>query len=169
MIRFTSFFDMLFWNIIIVGLWHICVFIACVKLPNSTFDASKQCYQAKTWERDGRWYKEKLKIQLWKDKVPQYIGKEGFSKEHLTDVSIEYLDAFILETCRAEWTHKKDCVCTIIVLLINPLFAALCFSFLILLSNLPFAIIQRYNRFRLQSLRKRIQRELATSGVTITA
>jgi len=45
-------------------------------------------------------------------------------------------------------------------LLINPLLVGLVFSFLILLGNVPFACIQRYNRFRLQVLRKKRLRDL---------
>lgn len=157
--------DMLIWNIMIVAAWHIVVFIACVKLPPSTFDASKSRYQSRAWEHNGRWYKDKLKINLWKDRVPQHIGKGGFSKEHFTDVSLEYLDQFILETCRGEWMHLSNCICAVVVFLINPLFPGLLFSFLILLGNLPFALIQRYNRFRLQTVRRKIIRDRNLAAV----
>ncbi len=171
MLKGLSFLNMFVWNLIIIGLWHVVVFLACVKLPNSKFDPSKERFSPRTWEHGGRWYREKMKIQLWKDRVPQFIGKEGFSKEHLTDVSIEYIDEFILETCRGEWMHMKSCICVVITLLINPLLVGLVFSFLILLGNVPFAIIQRYNRFRLQVLRKKRLRDLRGNqvGQTVTA
>ena len=151
---------MLLWNLAIAGLWHIVFFIVCLKLPDSKYDPEKDCYAEKSWEQGGRWYRQNLKIQLWKDKVPQYIGKEGFSKQHLTDVSVEYLDRFITETCRGEWLHWKDCLCAVVTLLINPLMVGVLMSFFILLANLPFALIQRYNRFRLQVLRKKRIRDL---------
>lgn len=171
MLKGLSFINMFVWNLVIIGLWHVVVFLACVKLPKSRFNPSKERFVAKTWEHGGRWYREKLKIQHWKDRVPQFIGKDGFSKEHLTDVSIEYIDEFILETCRGEWMHLKSCVCILVTLLINPLLVGLVFSFLILIGNLPFAIIQRYNRFRLQVLRKKRLRDLNGSqvGQTVTA
>lgn len=169
MLKSLSFLNMFVWNLVIIGLWHLVAFFACVKLPTSKFDPSKERFSPKTWEHGGRWYRDKLKIQLWKDRVPQFTGKEGFSKEHLTDVSIEYIDEFILETCRGEWMHLKSCVCVVITLLINPLLVGLVFSFLILLGNLPFAIIQRYNRFRLQVLRKKRLRDLRANQVGQTA
>ena len=46
------------------------------------------------------------------------------------------------------------------MLVVNSLGIGLVFAFLILLGNLPFAVIQRYNRFRLQVLKKRRIREL---------
>ena len=172
MLRGMSGLSIFLCNVMIVGAWHIVVFIACIKLPESTFDASKKRYLPKKWEHNGRWYKEKLKIQLWKDKVPQHIGKDGFSKAHITEVSLEYLDEFILETCRGEWMHFTDCICALVVFLINPLFPGVLFSFLILLGNVPFALIQRYNRFRLQTLKKKLLREMrmveAQTGVTVS-
>lgn len=171
MLKNQSFINMFVWNLVIVGLWHAVVFLACIKFPNSKFNPSKERFSARPWEHGGRWYRDKLKIQLWKDKVPQYIGKEGFSKEHFTNLSLEYIDSFILETCRGEWMHLKNCICTVVILLINPLLVGLVFSFLILLGNLPFAMIQRYNRFRLQVLRKKRLRDLRGNdmGRVVTA
>lgn len=171
MLKNQSFLNMFVWNLVIIGLWHMVVFLACVKLPNSKFNPAKERFSARSWEHGGRWYREKIKIQLWKDKVPQYIGKDGFSKEHFTDLSLEYIDAFILETCRGEWMHLKNCICVVIMFLINPFLVGLVFSFFILLGNVPFAMIQRYNRFRLQVLRKKRLRDLQGNnmGQAVTA
>lgn len=169
MLKNLSFLNMFIWNLFLIGAWHFVFFLACVKLPNSTFAPTKERFAPKTWEHGGRWYRDKLKIQLWKDKVPQHIGKDGFSKEHLKDVSVEYLDEFVMETCRGEWMHLKNCICAVITLMINPLLVGIVFSLLILLANLPFAIIQRYNRFRLLVLRKKILRDSRELGQTVTA
>lgn len=164
MLRDLSGFHMFIWNVLIIGAWHVAVFLVCIKIPKSFFDAAKHRYQPKHWEQGGRWYRDKLKIQLWKDRLPQHIGKGGFSKAHLTDVSIEYLDEFIMETCRGEWMHFTNCLCALIMLLINSLWVGIVFAVLVLLGNLPFAVIQRYNRFRLKILRKRRLRELRAAG-----
>ena len=153
--------QILFLNILVIGVWHVSVFIACIKLPPSYFDCNKSRFRPREWERGGRWYRDKLKINVWKDKVPQHVGKDGFSKSHITDVSIEYLDQFIMETCRGEWNHTTDTFCIVFVLIMNPLAWGLFCSFLILLGNLPFAAIQRYNRFRLLTVRKKLLRDLS--------
>jgi glycosyl-4,4'-diaponeurosporenoate acyltransferase len=104
--------------------------------------------------------------------VPQHIGKNGFSKRHLKDMSIDYLDEFIFETCRGEWMHLKNCICAVVTLLINPLLVGIVISFLIMLANVPFAAVQRYNRFRLMTLRKRRLREIRSAQMehsTVTA
>ncbi len=163
---------MLLWNLVVVGLWHLACYIACQKLPDSTFDASKSRYAAKGWERDGRWYRDALKINLWKDKLPQHIGRGDFSKRHLTDDSVDYLDRFILETCRGEWVHLKNVACAIIALIINPLLVGMVMTLFVAAANLPFAAVQRYNRFRLLALRRRRQREVRARGLerdTVTA
>lgn len=148
------------WNVMIITMWHCVVFFACVKMSKQTFDPSKSRYQAFRWEQNGRWYRSNLKIHLWKDSVPQYIGKDGFSKKHLTRVTPEYLDEFMLETCRGEWMHLKNCTFVVVVFLMNSsLILALVFSALILLGNLPFVCIQRYNRFRIQTLRHVLVKE----------
>ncbi len=172
MLRNLSFINMLLSNFLIIGLWHLVVFFMCLRMPLASFNPSKGRFVQKDWERGGLWYRDKLKIQVWKDKLPQYIGKSGFSKQHLNGLSIDYIDRFIEETCRGEWMHMKNCICSIIILIINPLLVGLVTSFFIVLGNLPFAIVQRYNRFRLQILRKRRIRELQGGSVrenTVTA
>ena len=100
---------MFFWNIIIVSAYHFIIFAICVKLPQSSFDENKSRYQMKKFERNGKFYKQTLKINVWKEHVPQFTGKDGFSKEHMSNnVSVEYLNEFIAETCRAEWTHETQ-------------------------------------------------------------
>jgi glycosyl-4,4'-diaponeurosporenoate acyltransferase len=172
MLKNLSFINMLLWNVLIIGLWHTVIFIACIKIPVSSFNPEKGRFVAKSWEHGGRWYRNKLKIHEWKDKLPQYIGKGDFSKRHLKDLSINYLNMFIEETCRGEWMHMKNCICSVIVLIINPMLVGITASFLIIIGNLPFALVQRYNRFRLQVLKKRLMRELQSNGLrkdTVTA
>lgn len=162
MIKNETLLHLVMWNIMVITVWHCIVFFACIKLPRQMFDPSKSRYQAFGWEQNGKWYRTYLKIHLWKDSVPQHIGKEGFSKKNLKKISIEYLDEFRMETCRGEWMHLKNCLCAVVVIVLNPsLSVGGFFSFFILLGNLPFACIQRYNRFRLDVLRKSLMRESA--------
>ena len=106
-------------NFWIVVLWHVAFFLACIKLPESRFDFQRSRFMPRDWEKGGRWYRDKLRIQEWKDKVPQFVSKDGFSKEHFTDMSLEYLDEFIMETCRAEWTHMNNCISVVVLLIVN--------------------------------------------------
>ncbi len=160
----TNPLNILLWNIVLTACWHVVVFIACVRLPKEVFDSRRKRYQPMNWEKGGRWYKDHLKIQLWKDKVPQFIAKDGFSKSHITSLSLEYLDEFIMETCRGEWMHFSNCFCALVVFLINPFPVNIIFACMILLGNLPFALIQRYNRFRLNTVRRKLIRDMRQSS-----
>ncbi len=113
----------------------------------------------KKFERNGKFYKQTLKINVWKEHVPQFTGKDGFSKEHMSNnVSVEYLNEFIAETCRAEWTHETQGLSIIFYIFSKSSDTAYLFYFFVLLINMPCTAIQRYNRFRLQTLRKRLIR-----------
>lgn len=152
-------------NLILIAIWHIASFIACITIKGDIFNNRKKQYQPYKWERNGRWYKEKLKINRWKDILPQYIGKDGFSKQKFNaeNANVEYVNSFIYETCRGEWNHSINLIYAPIALIINfilesPGFGVL-FSLCTIIANLPFLIIQRYNRFRLLTVRKKLLRD----------
>ncbi len=157
-----NFWEILLYNIAFIGAWHVVAFVLCVHGSSSWFDFRRKRYRVFKWEKNGRWYVKYLKIKWWKDLVPTHVGKQGFSKDHLdtNDLSISYLDDFLLETCRGEWDHSLCACCAVPVIIFNPLPWGLIFGFLILLGNLPFVAIQRYNRIRLLALRKRRVREM---------
>lgn len=163
MLRNATTLQVILTNVLLFTLWHFSMFIACITVKKSIFDPSRPRYQAKEWERGGRWYQDKLRIKKWKDFMPQHVGKDGFSKEHMAqNVSLEYIDQFILETCRGEWDHSMNCLYAPICLFINGFTGyGLLFALLALIGNLPFVAIQRYNRFRLLTVRKRLLRELS--------
>lgn len=162
MLKNASFSSLFFWNIFVAGGWNLVIFFICQRLPGSLLDPARSRFQARAWERDGHWYRDNLKIQNWKDRLPQHVDKGGFSKQHFRGDSVEYLDQFILETCRGEWMHTKSMVSAVVLLLMDPPVIGLLVSLYVLLANLPFAIVQRYNRFRLLALKKRRIRSMKT-------
>ncbi len=154
MLREETFFHAIIINIFLGCIWHLITFIVCVSVHPSFFSADKKMYRPHQWEREGKFYQDVLKINKWKDALPQHIGKDGFSKDHLDDISVPYLDEFIMETCRAEWNHTMNCLYSIVLFIMNNLDVALILTAVLFILNLPFAVIQRYNRFRLQKLRR---------------
>lgn len=162
--------DMFFWNIVIVSIYHFIIFLVCLRIPQSSFDENKSRYQMKKFEHNGKFYKQTLKINSWKEHVPQFTGKDGFSKEHMADnISVEYLNAFIAETCRAEWIHEAQSLAVIFTIIANPPAFSWFFTLFVLFINIPCTAIQRYNRFRLQALRKRLMRSGAPQHTIIPA
>lgn len=142
-------------NILLMIFYHLAVLWLCKNINYKFFNPERLLYKAKNWEHNGRFYIKYLKIKKWKDYLPQYISKNGFSKRNLlsiTKLDTRYINNFILETCRAEWNHFVCCLYFLISFTINPMPYALIFSIIPIAVNLPFIIIQRYNRIRLKKL-----------------
>lgn len=137
--------------IILVGL--IVGFVFAL-IPQSFFNKNFRKFRLLEFEQDGKFYSKYFKINVWKDKLPQFseLTKFGFNKASLNTVSSEYLKTFYVETMRAELSHW-------FLILVTPVY--LFFSEKILLplvifgnifGNLPFIMIQRYNRGRILKL-----------------
>lgn len=159
MLRDQPIINTLLINLLLGAVWHYATFFLCISINISAFDPKRRIYQPHKWEKEGKFYNDVLKINKWKDFLPQHIGKDGFSKDHIDDFSIEYIDEFILETCRGEWNHSMNCVFAVVLMIINNFTIGIILTILLWLGNMPFAIIQRYNRFRLQKLRKTLVRK----------
>ena len=163
MFQGANFFDIFLCNIVLAAVWCMVAFIACVKLPTSFFSFEKKRYQPKKWERNGRWYKDHLRIHKWKDRLPQFNLE--FDKRHLATPSPAYLRQFLEVTCHAEVIHELIALLGFLSLFFCllcehpqdwlPLFFGI--ALFIGLCNLPFAAIQRYNRFRLVRLLRRME------------
>lgn len=142
-------------NVSLIIIWNMIILMFSTRLDRSSLNPNKKMFSEKKWEKCGKFYTKILHIQKWKDSLPQHIGKNGFSKKHLvkmSQISIEYIQEFIFETCRAEWHHIMCCLYIIIAFLINPFNYAVIFSLVSLTTNMPFIFIQRYNRIRLKKL-----------------
>lgn len=99
----------------------------------------------------------------WKDRLPQFNPE--FDKRHLkSGRDTAYLDRFLFITCRAEVIHYVIGVLgwvSLVFCLLSAdrtawLIRYAVIALAIQLANLPFAWIQRYNRKRLLSVRKRL-------------
>lgn len=143
-------------NVLLILFWHFMMFCACKLLGQDFFDYNKYTYAIKYWEDNGKWYSKRLKIKLWKDKLPQYVSRNGFSKKSFSSLNLEYIDNFIQETCRAEWVHKRCAWSIVPVFLLNNFAIGTVLSGLLLLIHLPFICIQRYNRIRLLRVREKV-------------
>lgn len=158
MIRNLSAIYIILIDLALAVLWHLLVLFACIYMPPKTFDYNRRMYKKRKWEQDGKWYSKYIKIGKWKDILPQRVGGDGFSKAHFTSTSKEYIDRFILETCRGEWNHKLNCLYGIPVLVISPIKYGAVFALLVLIGNLPFVAIQRYNRIRLLKIKDKLEK-----------
>lgn len=123
-------------------------------IPRSALERLEVFFKLRNFEQNGTFYTKYFKINLWKDKLPQFseITKFGFNKSSLSPISSEYLNLFKLETIRAELTH-------LILILASPIYLIVESKIILpltvignIIGNIPFIMIQRFNRARIKRL-----------------
>lgn len=163
-----SIINIVFWLVVFYGTAGVIVALPN-KWQNKLFDSDKRFYQVS--EREMHFYR-KIRLPKWKDKLPQH--NTDFEKRHLAkNITIDYLLKYIFVTCRAEVIHYVTGVVG---------YLSLFFSFLsenveycrdiyltiataMMIGNLPFSMIQRYNRYRLKKLLDRMKKKQELSCV----
>ena len=129
--------------------------------PAAAFAHDGPVTRLRAFEKAGRAdvYERRLRVSRWKDVLPEAGGLFGeLSKRHLPpggrDASLE---RFAAETRRAERTHWTVLLAGPLALLWSPLWLALLGWALAVACNLPFIVVQRSNRARVERLRRRAQ------------
>jgi glycosyl-4,4'-diaponeurosporenoate acyltransferase len=142
------------------GVFHAGTGYAAHRLDEGRLSRDGWLLRPRRFETAGRWYRRRLRINTWKDKVPEAgdLFAGGVSKRHLPAFDVEGLQLFVRETRRAELAHWWAMTAGLLFVLWNPPLAAGLLVGYGVLSNLPFIAIQRYNRFRTQSLIERRSR-----------
>ena len=126
-------------------------------MPAKFADHTKKVYQVSAKEKK---FYEKLKIRMWKEKIPEIGHFTGFRKNKLADPqSVEYVDRFLLESCYGELGHFFSLFLGFTVLLLYPLsdvwFAlAIPVAIVNFFLNLPSILVLRYNSYKLVVLKK---------------
>lgn len=127
-------------------------------IPRSWFDSDRFPFRAMAWERDGAVY-ERLKIKFWKDKLPDMSRflSDMVPKRISRQAGRDEAEALIHEACVAEWVHILLSIAGLLCLFIWPGTGGVVITLVwVLLGNLPYILIQRYNRPRLKKLAKRL-------------
>lgn len=131
-------------------------------LPRKWFRPDKSPYAPWKIEKDGKLYR-RIKVHKWKDKLPDMskISPKMVKKRiNFHAFSAEAIEKVITETCVAEMIHNALILFAPGLYIIWPDPVGAIFAVLYALSNIPFIIIQRYNRPILMKLYHRLkQRE----------
>ncbi|MBE6648971.1 MAG: hypothetical protein E7614_05570 [Ruminococcaceae bacterium] len=112
-----------------------------------------------SFEKNGAFY-EKLKIRFWKDRVPDMskIRRSMVKKKVFHYRSVPELTLLAKETCVAEIIHSALIIFAIPCFFLGgALWGSVCFT-VWTLGNIPFIMIQRYNRARIISLIARLDK-----------
>lgn len=127
-------------------------------LPRKWFAYERFPFKPFFWENNGRVY-ELLQVKRWKKKVPDMskVMKDMLPKRIERKATSESVDMLIRETCVAETVHKILCVLSLGIYFIWKNTVGAVLSAVSIICNLPFIIIQRYNRPNLVRLREHLK------------
>lgn len=134
------------------------------KLPREEIDPEAFPYRAFGFEKGGRIY-ERLGIRRWKDRVPDMsrIMRDMIPKRIEGKADSESLRALVAETCIAEKVHLWLMALGLGCLAICKGIGGRIITALNIIGNLPFIIIQRYNRPRLKKALTKLELKEARS------
>jgi glycosyl-4,4'-diaponeurosporenoate acyltransferase len=144
-------------DVVAWGAFHAVTGYAAYRLDDERLSRDGWLLRPRRFETGGRWYRRRLRIDRWKDRLPEAGGlfRDGVSKRHLPAFDRAGLQLFARETRRAELTHWWAMGCGPVFVLWNPPLASALLVAYGVAVNLPFIAIQRYNRFRIQALMAR--------------
>jgi len=123
-------------------------------LPKRWFRWDRFPYSAFRWEHKGAVY-QRLGIRHWQSRIPdmsRILPGIMPAKKISGPVSRLQLETMLRETCVAEWIHALLGLLGFGCLRLWPGPGGVMVSVLYLLGNLPFILVQRFNRPRLVRL-----------------
>lgn len=148
-------------NLLIFVFVSVLVSLIGEKLPRRLYSYKRSLFRVRGWEDGGRIYEKLFNVKKWKGRLPELsdVLHSRFSKKHLRALTHDYLVEFLVESCKAEFTHWM----IILVSFLFVLWADIAIMFRVVLLanllNLPYIIIQRYNRPRIIRLLKKSEEE----------
>ncbi len=147
-------------DVVAWGAFHSATGYAAYRLGDDRLRREGWLLRPRPFEVGGSWYRRHLWIHRWKDKVPEAGGlfRRGISKRHLPAYDDAGLQLFVRETRRAELAHWWAMSCGPLFALWNPPLAAGLLLTYGVAVNVPFIVIQRYNRSRVLALLERRSR-----------
>lgn len=128
-------------------------------LPKTWFRGDAFPYRRLPFEQDGKIY-ARLKVRHWQKRVPDMsrIFPWIMPKKAITGDVARQLPRMIQETCVAECIHALVSLTGLYCIRLWPGIGGITMAVIhFLLFNLPYIIIQRYNRPRLMGLAARLE------------
>lgn len=157
-----------------MGFWYCVIYIAVLGvlsfiigrlLPKGWFHADKFPYKTAAGEQK---IYQALRVKSWQSKVPDMsrLFRHIMPAKKMTAETVADIPRMLEETCVAELTHTLLSILGLAMLWLWPGLGGIIVTIIyILLGNVPFIIIQRYNRPRLQRLYAMQQRKRERSSV----
>jgi glycosyl-4,4'-diaponeurosporenoate acyltransferase len=122
-------------------------------LPSNFFEKDRRLFRVKNWEHNGMIYQTLFKIKKWKSRLPELNlpTPQRFKKKKLESECLSVLQTrrFIAETRRSEFCHIVIICASFIFFITEGLLMGLTIALVAIILNVPFIMIQRFNRPRL--------------------
>ena len=151
----------MFWHDFFVGIRFVAVFGVLAHLlgliiPKSCLHYDSFPFEAFGWEKGGRFY-NKFGVSRWMAKLPDMsrIIPYMFRKKLDPQMDKDNVLLFINETCLAELIHWILVFSAPFLMMLVDGITGKVFTLLYAFCNMPFIMIQRYNRPKLVRLYKR--------------
>lgn len=137
--------------VIYLGATGVLFFLIGRILPKEWFQYDQFPYRLLKVEKGGRVYRV-LGVHKWKEKfpdmsviLPEFIPSKKLPK----DMNSAQVQRMVQETCIAELIHGLLCTTGLVCVFLWEGFGGISIAVLYALGNLPYCIIQRYNRPKL--------------------
>ena len=139
----------------------IVVFLIGRIIPRNWINENSFSFKSFKWEKEGKIY-EKLKIKKWKTKLPDAsillsrIIPKIYPTKRMKNNNKEKAMILVKESCVAEGTHKAVSILGLFCIYIWKSMGGVTIAVVFYLFNVPFILIQRYNRPRLKKLANKL-------------
>lgn len=146
-------------NIVTFFLFSIIITYLSNKLPDSIYSCKSWLLKERSWEKKGMIYQHVLKVKYWKKYLPELSDfvKSVFPKREIKEFSKNYLQKFLYESCKSEVTHWCIILSSLLFYFWTEFGPASLMLAIAITINLPYIIIQRYNRPRIMELVESIE------------
>lgn len=147
--------------IIYLVLIGVLFFIVGRILPRKWFCYDRFPYRSFPFEKNGKIYC-RLAIKKWKDKVPDMsmiVPELIPSKKIPKMLTAEQAESMLIETCIAEFIHTSLCIFAVRCISLWKGLGGWIIFIIYVAGNIPFNLIQRYNRPRLARIAQELKQK----------
>lgn len=137
-------------------------------LPKSWFNYERFPYSPFSWEKGGKIY-DKIRIKKWQNKLPDMskIFTRLMPAKKIVSLKRERIELMLKETCIAEAAHLALMIMGFGCVSIWEGRGGIIVSVIYFIVNIPFVLIQRYNRPRLLHILRQPQ-EITNKNAALT-
>lgn len=138
-------------NVALWPIFHMVIAKLTVQIPDHVFKRDTLVFKVNPTLSSQQFYEQRFYIRQWKKIIPDgaSIFKFGFRKKNLEGHHNDYIEKFILETRRAEFSHLVQILPALVFFVFNTIDVALIMTVYAFVFNVPLILLQRYNRIRL--------------------